>query len=168
MFKDALHVHPKKGNILKVIASAYDPIGFLQPILIKLKILFQNICKMNIDWDDSIGELKSSWDNIVLSLQNVENVIMNRCYFINEISDPVSTISLHGFSDASELAYGACIYIKSIRRSGNINVNLVTSKSRVIPMKKKYSIPRLELLGVFILSKLMETVLNSLKRGNIY
>ena len=54
-------------------------------------------------------------------------------------------------------------YIKSIRRSGNISVNLVTSKSRVIPMKKKYSIPRLELLGTFILSKLMVTVLNSLK-----
>ena len=52
-------------------------------------------------------------------------------------------------------------YIKSIRRSGNISVNLVTSKSRVIPMKKKYSIPRLELLG--ILSKLMVTMLNSLK-----
>ena len=66
---------------------------------------------------------------------------MNRCYFINEISDPVNTISFHGFSDALELAYGACIYIK----------------------KKKYSVPRLELLVTFILSKLMVTVLNSLK-----
>ena len=32
---------------------------------------------MNIDWDESIGELKSSWDKIVLSLQSVENVILN-------------------------------------------------------------------------------------------
>ena len=86
---------------------------------------------------------------------------MNRCYSINEISGPVNIISLHGFSDAPELGYGACIYNKSIRRSGNVNANLVTSKSRVIPMKKKYSIPRLELLG--ILSKLMVTMLNSLK-----
>ena len=54
-------------------------------------------------------------------------------------------------------------YIKSIYRSGNIIVKLVTSKSRVIPMKKKYSIPRLELLGAFISSKLMVTVLNALK-----
>ena len=124
--------------MLKVIASAYNPIRFLQPIWIKLKILFQNICKMNIDWDDSIGELKSSFDKIVLSLQNVENVILNRCYFINEINDPVNTILLlHGFSDVSELAYGACIYIKSIQRSGNINVNLVILRSRIIPMKKK-------------------------------
>ena len=48
MFKDALHINPTKRNILKVIASAYDPIRVLQPIWIKLKILFQNICKMNL------------------------------------------------------------------------------------------------------------------------
>ena len=68
----------------------------------------------------SIGELKSSWDKIVLPLENVENVKLNRWYFINEISDSVDTISLHGFSDASELAYAACIYNKSIRRSGTL------------------------------------------------
>ena len=55
MFKDAFRVIPTKRSILKVIASAYDPIGFHQPIWIKLKILFQNIYKMNIDWDESIG-----------------------------------------------------------------------------------------------------------------
>ena len=96
---------------------------------------------MNVDWDDSTGELKSSWDKKILSLQNVENVILSRCYFINEISDSVNSISLHGFSDALELVYGVCIYIKSIRRCGNINVNLVTSKSRVIPIKKNILFP---------------------------
>ena len=88
---------------------------------------------------------------------------MYRRYFLNKITDRVDTILLHGFQDASELAKGACIYIKSIKRSGNINVYLVTSKSRVTRMKKKYSIRRLELLGTFILSKLMVTALNLLK-----
>ena len=110
-----------------------------------------------------VGDLEISWRKIILRLRSMENIILERCYFINKISDPIDNITLHGFSDASELAYGACIYIKSIYRSGNIIVKLVTSKSRVIPMKKKYSIPRLELLGAFILSKLMATVLNALK-----
>ena len=88
----------------------------------------------------------------------MENIILGRCYFINEISDPIDNISLQGFSDASELAYGVCIYIKSIYRSGNIIIKLMTSKSRVISMKKKYSVPHLELLGAFILSKLMVPV----------
>ena len=111
MFTDALHVNPTKRNKLKATASGYDPNGFLRPVWINLKILFQNICKMNFVWDDNIGESKSSWDELVLSLQNVENVILNRCYFLSEISDPVDTVSLHGFSDASELEYGACIFI---------------------------------------------------------
>ena len=117
---------------------------------------------MNIDWDDSIGELKSSFDKIVLSLQNVENVILNRCYFINEINDPVNTVLLHGFSDVSELAYGACIYIKSIQHSGNITVNLVILKSRIIPMKKSILLHVLS-YWVHLISKLMVTVLTSLK-----
>ena len=160
MFMDALEIIPTKLNILKLIASAYDPIAFLQPIRIKLKMLFQNICRVNIDCDDNTGDLEISWRKIILCLRSMENIILERCYFINEISDPIDNITLHGFS---ELAYGACNYIKSIYRSGNIIVKLVTSKSRVIPMTKKYSIPRLELLGTFISSKLMVTILNALK-----
>ena len=84
-----------------------------------------------------ISANQKSWDKIVLSLQNVENVILNRCYFLNEISDPPDTVSLHSFSDASELEYGGCIYMESIQRSGNVSVNLVTSKSRVTPTNKE-------------------------------
>ena len=46
---------------------------------------------MNIIWDDSTGELHSRWSKIFFS-SRVENAILNRCYFINEISDPVDTI----------------------------------------------------------------------------
>lgn len=45
----------------------------------------------NIIWDDSTGELHSRWSKIFFS-SHVENAILNRCYFINEISDPVDTI----------------------------------------------------------------------------
>ena len=38
---------------------------------------------------------------------------------------------------------------------GNITVKFVTAKSRVIPIKKSFNIPRLELLGNYILSKLI-------------
>ena len=57
IFKDATNVVPTKRNILSVISTVYDPVGYLQPFTIQLKILFQKICKLNINWDDSIGEL---------------------------------------------------------------------------------------------------------------
>ena len=116
------------------------------------------LCRLDIAWDDNIANLEISWRKVVLCM---ENILVERCYFINEISNPSDNISLQGFSDASELAYSVCIYIKSIYCSGNIIAKLVTSKSRIIPMKKKYSVPRLELLGAFILSNLMVTVLNA-------
>ena len=57
IFKEAVNIIPTKRNILSIIASVYDPIGYLQLLVIMLKILFQEICELNIKWDDNIGEL---------------------------------------------------------------------------------------------------------------
>ena len=162
LFNSAVTIKPTKRNILKVIASVYDPVGYLQSVIIKLKLLFQEICILSIKWDDHIGKLESKWNNIVENLREFTEIQVNRCYYINSVNDPVDKIYLHGFSDASELAYGACVFIKSVKRSGDVSINLVTSKSRVVPLKKSYSIPRLELLGNFILAKLIMVTFNSL------
>ena len=45
-----------KRNILHVIVGVYDPIGFIQPLVVKFKILFQEICLANVGWDDNIPE----------------------------------------------------------------------------------------------------------------
>ena len=45
-----------KRNFLKVLAMFYDPIGFLQPIIINLKIVFQKLCKLKLSWDEDIPE----------------------------------------------------------------------------------------------------------------
>ena len=49
IFKDATNVIPAKRNILSVILTVYDPVGYLQPFTTQLKTLFQKICKLNID-----------------------------------------------------------------------------------------------------------------------
>ena len=59
VFETAHKVQPTKRNILKVIASIYDPVGFLAPIVLNLKLLFQEICLKNIGWDDPIGDLET-------------------------------------------------------------------------------------------------------------
>ena len=57
IFKDALNIHPTKRNILSVISTIYDPVGYLQLVTIQLKILFQEICKLKVDWNDIIEEI---------------------------------------------------------------------------------------------------------------
>ena len=54
IFEKAAILAPTKRNVLKSIASIYDPICFLQNIVINLKILFQEICLSLVEWDDII------------------------------------------------------------------------------------------------------------------
>ncbi len=64
---------------------------------------------------------------------------------------------LVGFCDASERAYAAVLYLRSIAPSGEVEVSLICSKSRVAPTKG-LTIPRLELLGTDLLAKLCDRV----------
>lgn len=66
-------------------------------------------------------------------------------------------IPIHGFSDASERAYGACIYISSIDRNKRICIRLICSKSRV-ELVYSLTLPRLEFDSAFILARLYNTV----------
>lgn len=68
-----------------------------------------------------------------------------------------SLIELHDFSDASERAYGACIYLRTIDDNGNDFCNLLCAKSRVAPIKKS-TISRLELCGALLLAQLANCV----------
>ena len=69
---------------------------------------------------------------------------------------------LHRFSDASEQAIAAVAYLRTVYEAGDLDVRLIASKTKVAPLKKQ-SIPRLELMGAYILSKLVDTVCNAFK-----
>ena len=79
---------------------------------------------------------------------------------LNDV-DQLEKLELHGFSDASLQNY--CMYLKLIFKSGTISVNLVNSKSRLAPIKGS-TIPRLELLGNLLLSRLMDSVKKALSK----
>ena len=40
-----------KRFVLKIVSSIFDPLGILSPAVINLKIHFQEVCLMKIDWD---------------------------------------------------------------------------------------------------------------------
>ncbi|XP_048478218.1 uncharacterized protein LOC119693424 isoform X3 [Plutella xylostella] len=63
-------------------------------------------------------------------------------------------------SDASERAYGSCVYIRTIRNDGTAHVCLLTSKNKVAPIKPT-TIPRLELCGALLGTRLCKKVSDS-------
>lgn len=80
-----------------------------------------------------------------------------------------STLELHGFCDASELSYAAVIYARVVNPDGSIKITMLTSKTRVAPIKP-ITLPRLELCGLVLLADLTEVVGDALsvKKENIY
>ena len=56
----------------------------------------------------------------------------------------MASVQLHAFGDASESAYGACVYVVIEKEDGNMASKLVLSKVKVAPLKR-VTLPRLEL-----------------------
>ena len=54
--------NPTKREVIHAVASIYDPLGLINPIVVKLKTFFQKVCLEKIDWDDYLNEeLQKEW-----------------------------------------------------------------------------------------------------------
>ena len=149
-----------KRSLLVLTAKIFDPLGYLAPLTILMKVCFQVLCTNKVDWDEELtGDLLNKFQAVIQDISLLHSVRIPRCYFYPG-SKPVS-VELHGFSDASIHAYSAVVYLKSVYGNGKIQVQLVASKTRVSPMKKQ-TIPRLELLGALILARLCDKIIKVL------
>jgi len=148
-----------KRAVLRITAGIFDPLGFLSPFVINLKIMFQKLCVTKSHWDPLPSEQAQKWSKLIQEFDTLQNVTIPRCYFDTK-GCPVS-IQLHGFSDAAEHAYAAVLYLRTSYTDGSVTVRLVASKTKVSPLKRQ-TIPRLELLGALILSRLSQSITISL------
>eukprot|EP00731_Ephydatia_muelleri_P022433 Em0015g16a len=104
---------------------------------------------------------RSVWNELVVSLEGVPLISIPRWYSANS-DDSVAPFSLQGFCDASTRAYAAVVYLK-IQSISGVEVQLLASRTRLAPLNKQ-TIPRLELLSALLLSKLVYSVTNAIKR----
>ena len=89
--------HLTKKNILKILASIYDPLGFISPVLLIGKILFRNLCDLRIPWDNEIPqEIENKWVKWVNGL-NIKIEIPRSI----SIRETITVTDIHRFSDAS-------------------------------------------------------------------
>ena len=142
-----------KRNLVSDVAKVFDALGLFSPVTVKMKIVLQRLWELKLDWDDPVPdhilEVWSQWRKELLALTTVH---ISRCYL--PVGFTPTSVELHGFSDSSEEAYAGVVYIRLIDSSGRVHTTLVMSKTRVAPVKR-LSIPRLELCGAQLLTKLL-------------
>ncbi|XP_072395171.1 uncharacterized protein [Diabrotica undecimpunctata] len=147
-----------KRSILSLIAQIYDPLGLLATCVIKGKILIQKLWLEQLDWDQSVPiSIYTEWSSFRRQLSFLNELKIVRNFKCRE----AIRLELHGFSDSSEQTYGACINVRSANSFGVVCVNLLCAKGKVAPLKK-ISLPRLELCGALILSRLASKAIDSL------
>ena len=76
-------------------------------------------------------------------LKLLAEIQLPRCYFTSE---PTLSIDLHGFSDASEAAYAAVVYVRATYQTQPPTYRLVMAKTKVAPVTT-LSKARLEFCG---------------------
>ena len=150
-----------KRSILSQVASMYDPLGLVAPIVVSGRMIFQKTTKLKLDWDDPIpSDLEREWMAWSRSLSDISHIRFPRCIIPPDFVH--SATQLHFFCDASSAAYGAAGYVRTVNKSGQIYVSLLSSKVRLAPVKPT-TIPRLELCAAVLavsMSKIIQKELD--------
>ncbi|XP_029054586.2 uncharacterized protein LOC114881867 [Osmia bicornis bicornis] len=148
-----------KRLVLSEVARIFDPLGFVSPVIVRAKILLQELWLHKINWHEPLpSQIVSRLFIIREDLNSLAKLSIPRWF--NTWNN--STVEIHGFSDASQLAMAAVIYITVSSRSSNSMKSLVCSKTKVAPLKR-LTIPRLELSAALLLAKLTKYVQSTLK-----
>ena len=154
-------LEPTKRNIVSLVGRFYDPLGFMSPVIVQFKMLFQTLCEAKLDWDEPLsGDLLGRWCSLSAGLQEGQTVSIPRCYF-DDIDKETTSCSLCGFCDASLGAYAAVVYLL-LKTDTRCLVKFVAAKTRVSPISGQ-TIPRLELLSALLLARLVTSVHQSLE-----
>ena len=146
-------------KLLPLIACLLDPLEIIAPIVITLKIILQDTWKEGLSWDDLLSSSKrqqiQDWIDKYLNSPQIQ---MPRSFSHLDITSGSNQLPV--FCDASQLAYGAVIYIKTSNDKENSS-NFVIGRAKVGP-QKQISIPKLELQAAVLGCRLWQFVIQHL------
>ncbi|KAI4472723.1 hypothetical protein M0802_016545 [Mischocyttarus mexicanus] len=155
----SFHQAVTKRIILSEVAQLFDPLGLLSPVVIKAKILMQRLWLEKVGWDDELTpDIIHEWSQFRQNLARL-SVLETSCWL--NLSSKALSVQIHGFSDASQLAMAAVVYLRVSYPNKPPVVRLVCSKTKVAPLKR-LTIPRLELSAAALLARLTKEVIRLL------
>ncbi|XP_041470151.1 uncharacterized protein LOC121419759 [Lytechinus variegatus] len=135
-----------RRGILSIVSSIYDPLGYASPFVLRGKMILQELTRKKLSWDEPIPDIDAkNWRAWIEELPEMEGFGVHRCVKPQKFGK-VTEYTIHNFSDASEVAYGAVSYLVISNEEGQVHSSLLMAKSRLAPIKT-VTIPRLELMA---------------------
>lgn len=151
-----------RRGILSIIASVYDPLGFVCPFVLTAKTILQDLCRQNNAWDEELPvHYIQMWQEWLTGLSHIRELVVNRCMKPTNFGQ-VTSAQLHHFSDASEGGYGCVSYLCLENAKDDVHVSFVMGKSRVAPLKQM-TMPRLELTAAVLAVRMDELIKTELQ-----
>ncbi|XP_058839323.1 uncharacterized protein LOC131694831 [Topomyia yanbarensis] len=148
---------PTKREVLKIVMSLFDPLGFIAFFLVHGKILMQDIWTRGTGWDEQISQdIYVRWRQWTKLFPELDELRIQRCYFQSPFPKTFDGLELHVFVDASEVAYSCVAYFR-LEAEGKVQVAFVGAKTKVAPLKTQ-SIPKLELMAASLGTRMLNTV----------
>ncbi len=136
-----------KRGVLSAIASCFDPCGYLAPLILEGKLIFQEECRVGHGWDDPLlPDNLRRWLKWLQELPLVDAFQMP-CGYIPRDFGEVTDLQLHNFCDGSSVAWGSAHYLRAENAEGNVAVSLVMAKTRIKPLntRENLTVPKTEL-----------------------
>lgn len=156
---------PTKREILSLSMSIFDPFGILSNFTIIAKLILQDLWLLETSWNEIVpASINERWQSWRSQIERTKLVRIPRCYSPN--IQLAQGLQLHLFSDASEAAFSAVAYWRVPKADNGWDLVFVAGKARCAPLHL-LSIPRLDLQGAVLVTRLMNEIRDSLPQLSI-
>ena len=126
-----------QSQLVSDIAKTNDVLGWFSPVIVTAKILLQHLWEERLQWDDPVPDsILAVWSRWKDELPLLSSHHIPRYYFNKNTS--ITSLQLHGFSDASQLAYAGVVYLRAVDNHDVVTTSLVLSKTKGRPTQETH------------------------------
>ena len=138
-----------RRGLLSLLSSIFDPLEFVALVLTPPKQWLRDLEDQK--WDEEVSqEIKEQWQKWMNLFIALKNLSISRCVMSAD-SKPV-ICELHHFADASQMAYHAVSYLRTVHQNENIFCSFFMVKGYLA--KDRRTVLQLELLAAVVVVKL--------------
>ena len=114
-----------KREMISQLASQFDPLGVVSPLLLRGKLILQKVVASKIDWDETLPDnFRKEWKKWLITSNTLEDYSIPRNLLL-EGTEPVSgaVYQLYGFCDASDSAYSCVVYLRGLHEGKSLRIS---------------------------------------------